>query len=374
MDETEDREALMNSASTATIVPPVDNAEESGFSWWKLFTGQLFTKSIARDEAERAAEVAEDRDQGAVDPDGLEHEDGAGQAGPDVPVPDLDLSDTTELALADGVPPLPDLEVAEQNELDPLEDEVVELGLGESEPTATVDPQLSVDVELETAVDDLETTDSVVDQPDTTVALDTAGPAVALMEVDEPDVDESSLEEGQDELGGQALADDSVATDPRVDLGIDDSVASTEPAIDEPEPDPTETELSELAVEVADPVIGDPEPEVTEPAAEVARPPADPHDEMTERWVDELRSGRHQQLCGAWEDTGFFGGHSECTIQVAKNTFNVDLGELTDRYGQPFISEILRRNDHEHQSFKRIADYIEETQLKGRRRELEMER
>jgi hypothetical protein len=371
MNETEDREALMNSASTATSAPPVDSAEESGFSWWKLFTGQLFTKSIARDEAERAVEVTEEGDQGAVASDGTEHEDSTGQAS--LAVPDLDLSDTTELALADEVSPLLDLEVADQNELDPLESEVVEPGLDGNESTAAVDPQLSVDVELET-VDDDEVTDSVVDQPDTAVALDTAGSAVSLMEVDEPEVDGSSLEEGQDELGGQALADDSVATDPSVDLGIDDSVASTEPAIDEPEPDPTEAELLEPAAKVADPIIENSEPEVTEPAAEVARPPADPHDEMTERWVDELRSGRHQQLCGSWEDTGFFGGHSECTIQVAKNTFNVDLGELTDKYGQPFISEILRLNDHEQQSFKRIADYIEETQLKGRRRELEMER
>jgi hypothetical protein len=188
MNETEDREALMNSASTATIAPPVDSAEESGFSWWKLFTGQLFIRSVALDKAERAAEVTEDGDQGAVDPDVLEHEDGAGQAGPDVPGPDLDLSDTTESALADEVPPLLDLEIADQNELAPLEDEAVEPGLDENEPTAAVDPQLGLDVELETAVDDLGVTDSVVDQPDTAVALDTAGPAVALMEVDEPEL------------------------------------------------------------------------------------------------------------------------------------------------------------------------------------------
>jgi hypothetical protein len=317
MDETEDREALMNSASTATIAPPVDSDEESGFSWWKLLTGQLLTKSIARDEAERAAEVTEDGDQGAVDPDVLEHEDGAGQAGPDVPGSDLDLSD-----------------------------------LGPA--------------------------DSVVDQPDTAVALDTAGPAVALMEVDEPAVDGSSLEEGQEGPGGQALADDSVAADPSFDLGIDDSPASAEAVSDELGLDALETDPSEPTAEitdaVTDAVVEPPEPEVTEPADHLARPPADPHDEMTERWVDELRSGRHQQLCGAWEDTGFFGGHTECTLQVAKNTFNVDLGVLTDKYGQPFISEILRRNDHEQQSFKQIADYIEKTQLKERRRELEMER
>jgi hypothetical protein len=357
MDETVDRNALINSASTATSVP-LDSAEESEFSWWKLFTGQLFARSVAVDEAERAAEVTEDGDQGAIDPDGPEHRDGAEQAS----LADPDLSDTTELALTDEVPPLPDLEVADQNELDLLEDGAVEPGLDENETTAAVDPQLSLD--------------SVIDQPDAAVALDTAGPTVALMGVDEPEVDGSSLEEGQDDPGGQALADDSVATDPSVDLGIDDSVASTEPAIDEPEPDPTETELSELAVEVAAPVIENPEPEVTESADHLARPPADPHDEMTERWVDELRSGRHQQLYGAWEDNefGWFGGHAECVLQVAKNTFNVDLGVLTDRYGQPFISEILRRNDHEQQSFKQIADYIEETQLKGRRRELEMER
>jgi hypothetical protein len=164
MDETEDREALMNSASTATIAPPMGSAEESGFSWWKLFTGQLFTKSVAVDEAERAAEVTTDGDQGAVDPNGPEHED------------------STKAS------PLLDLEVADQNELDPLEDEAVEPGLDENEPTAAVDPQLSLDVELETAVDDPEATGSVIDQPDTAVALDTAGPAVALMEVDEPEL------------------------------------------------------------------------------------------------------------------------------------------------------------------------------------------
>jgi hypothetical protein len=355
MDETEGREALINGASTATSAPPI--VEESGFSWWKLFIGQLFTRSVARDEAERTAEVTGEGDQGAVDPDGPEHGNGAGQAS----LADPDLSDTTELA--DEVPPLLDLEVADQNELDPLEDGAVEPGLDENETTAAIDPQLSVDVELE-SVDD-EATDSVIDQPDAAVALDTAGPAVALMEVDEPEVDGSSLEEGQDELGEQALADDSVTADPSLDLGIDDSLTlETEPS------EPT----AEIADAVTDAVVGPPEPEVAEPADNLARPPADPHDEMTERWVDELRSGRHQQLCGAWEDTGFFGGHTECTIQVAKNTFNVDLGELTDKYGQPFISEILRRNDHEQQSFKQIADYIEETQLKGRRRELEMDR
>lgn len=357
MDETEDREALMNSAHTATIAPPVDSAEESGFSWWKLFTGQLFTKSIARDEAGREAEVTEDEDRGAVDSDGSEHEDSTGQAS--LAVPDLDLSGTETTELADKVPPLLGLEVADQNELDLLEDEAVEPG-ADSEPTAAVDPQLNVGVELET-VDDLGVTDSAFDQSDTAVALDTDESA-ALMEVDEPEVDESSLEEGQEDPEGQALTNDSVTADPSLALGIDDSLASTEAVIDELEPGSLATELTEPAAEV------------TDPADHLARPPADPHDEMTERWVDELRSGRHQQLCGSWEDTGFFGGHSECTLQVAKNTFNVDLGELTDRYGQPFISEILRRNDHEQQSFKRIADYIEKTQLKERRRELEMER
>jgi hypothetical protein len=305
------------------------------------------------------AEVYEDWNPVTANADELEHET--------VPPP----ADVTDIELTDEVS---ELGLPDPSELDFLEGNGPDLA--DSEPTA-VDPQLSVDVESVT-INDLEAVDPVSDQPDTTVALDAAGSAVALMEVGEPAVDESSLEGGQEESGGQALADASVAVDPSPDLGIDDSPASAEAVIDEPDPDALETGPSEATAEitdaVTDAVVEPPEPEVTEPADHLARPPADPHDEMTERWVDELRSGRHQQLCGAWEDTGFFGGHTECTLQVAKNTFNVDLGVLTDKYGQPFISEILRLNDHEQQSFKQIADYIEKTQLKERRRELEMER
>jgi hypothetical protein len=95
--------------------------------------------------------------------------------------------------------------------------------------------------------------------------------------------------------------------------------------------------------------------------------------QLTKDWIKELRSGRHKQCHGAWEEPGTWGGAKECTIQVAKNTFGMSLSDVKDTYGHNFVNEILYRNDVQNQSFDDIAKFIDRTQLQGRAVELERE-
>jgi hypothetical protein len=95
--------------------------------------------------------------------------------------------------------------------------------------------------------------------------------------------------------------------------------------------------------------------------------------QLTKDWIKELRSGRHKQCHGTWEEPGTWGGAKECTIQVAKNTFGMSLDDVKDTYGHNFVNEILYRNDVRNQSFDEIAKFIDRTQLQGRSTELERE-
>lgn len=169
-------------------------------------------------------------------------------------------------------------------------------------------------------------------------------------------------------------------------------IVMTEPAIEEPvavvETATPELESTESAtVDIDTPEVAPETPELAaveiEPEIEpcnYTRVPSGPvkdRDDLTERWVNELRSGNHQQTHGCWESAGtFFNPQTkECTLQVAINTFDIPLGQLRDKYGDLFIGDVLHKNDVQLQSYKEIADYIEETQLSRRsRREMEMER
>lgn len=93
--------------------------------------------------------------------------------------------------------------------------------------------------------------------------------------------------------------------------------------------------------------------------------------QFAKAWISELRSGRHRQCHGAWEESSPFGGVSECTIQVAKNEFGVSLDEIQRTFGHGLVNDVLYQNDVEGKSYRHISDFMEDTLLKGRRRELD---
>lgn len=148
-----------------------------------------------------------------------------------------------------------------------------------------------------------------------------------------------------------------------------------------------ELETAAPEVEVVEPELDTP---ASTPAPELASPEAtsvtrgqdrpvvapDLHKDpagFAAAWADELRSGDHKQVHGAWEATvpHFFSKDEkeECTLQVAVNTFDVTVQDIRNAYGSQFVGDILQRNDIECQSFDRIAKHIEKTaEVPARRR------
>jgi hypothetical protein len=303
--------------------------EEPKPIWWRSFIAQLTGRTL-----DRAVEVDEVDQDEAVDPESTEPDTTNTIAGDDAPV-----GEPLEAELVDEIPAPaePEVRPADETELEVLDAELVE-----DPPTVAAVPEIA------------EVADTpVVEIPDV---------------VHVPEVEEVEPEPAAE-----------VVEVPELDVAP--ATVVSEPEVEEPV---TVVEAPTPELEATDPEVADPEPNATVyveveviPCDDTRAPsgPVKDRDDLTERWVDELRNGGHRQAHGTWEDRGVFGGKSECTLQVAINTYDIPLGELRDKYGDRFIGEVLTRNDIERQSFDQIADYIERTQLsRSRRKEMEMER
>jgi len=192
------------------------------------------------------------------------------------------------------------------------------------------------------------------------------------------------------ELAGPELeADDTSSGEAEVVAEQEQStlaVAEPELAVEEPELGVAEPELGDSTDAVETAPETEPEPEQSsswwkskaataktwlDNKAAVVKGRIQDKAQFAKAWIQELRSGRHRQCHGAWEEPGAFGGVSECTIQVAKNEFGVTLDEVQRTYGHGLVNDILYRNDVEGQSYRTISNFMENTLLKGRHRELE---
>lgn len=310
--------------------------------WWSSLLAQLTGRSL-----DRAVEVDDDVEE--KDPDDTES-----------PAPDtIDVADdvptVTEPLEAELVEETPPPDDPESKPADSVELEVLDAELVDDEPSEVTVPEVDTAEVPEVEPADPEPEPVVVDVPELdTPEVDTTAAVV----VEEPTVNEPAVvcEEPTPELDATELdasdpePHDTVFTDPET-----------------PEVETVEAVTVEVEVE---PAPGNSDRGPTGPVKD--------RDDLTERWLDELRSGKHRQTHGAWEnynEGGLFGGKSECTIQVAINTFDIPLGELRNKYGERFVGDVLYKNDVEMQSFKQIADFIERTQLsRSRQKELEMER
>jgi len=189
-------------------------------------------------------------------------------------------------------------------------------------------------------------------------------PAALTLEIPEPElaVDEQELD-GPD---SDDTPDDDTdqATQPADDL--------TEPTVVEPElevtePGPWETDLDTPGPEPSSPTswFGTSKQWVRDRAGDVTSWAGD-RAAKAKLWVDELRSGKHRQSFGQWEETGAFGCTKECTVQVGKNVLGMDLAEMNATFGANFIGQAVVRNDRERRSFDEQADFVEHTHLEGR--------
>lgn len=146
------------------------------------------------------------------------------------------------------------------------------------------------------------------------------------------------------------------------------AVAEPEPVVT-PAPEPVVAEVPEPELQVAEPQQ---EPVITEDDAPAARPSwfsscfsgsrawLSDKQALARRWVAELRSGRHEQVCGAWTEERVWGCDKECSVQVAKNTFNMSYQELERILGPDVLDGTLYRNDCLKLTFDKVADYIED--------------
>jgi hypothetical protein len=311
--------------------PVATQVEEPKPSWWRSFIAQLTGRTL-----DRAVEVDEVDQDEAVDTESTEPDTTDTIADDDAPV-----GEPLEAELVDEIPAPaePEVRPADETELEVLDAELVE-----DPPTVAAVPEVAATPVVEIP--------DVVHVPE--VEEVEPEPAAAVVEVPELDV-----------------APSTVVEEPEVEEPVTVVEAPT-PELEATDPEPPEPEVADqeptATVYVGVEVI---------PCDDTRAPsgPVKDRDDLTERWVDELRNGGHRQAHGTWEDRGVFGGKSECTLQVAINTYDIPLGELRDKYGDRFIGEVLTRNDIELQSFDQIADYIERTQLsRSRRKEMEMER
>lgn len=269
------------------------------------------------------------------------------------------------------------------------------------------EPQLQCDVERElpdVPDDDAPvvrlTTDTepVADGAPVEPTHDEPGTCLGLEEIAEaptPELDNSaSAELITPDAGCEGLCHDQFPPEPEVaELPFsangeqDTTTAIPASPLDEPdiaEDEPTATTQPELEVSEIDTAeVPAPEPPVTElEEPDAQEPPLEPtlsevedsattrslwsswfdrprawlsgKQELARKWIAELRSGRHEQVCGAWED-----GTRECTIQVARNTFRMSYENLEDKFGERFLNEILHRNDRLQQPFRQIANFME---------------
>lgn len=206
---------------------------------------------------------------------------------------------------------------------------------------------------------------------------------------------------GPDSMVGGAIANvqDGMLT---IEEVAEPELVAVEQELDGPDPDDEldggAEQVTEPEVELTEPTVADPELEVAEPdqweTMSDAPEPApsswwgtskqwvnDRAGDVTswasdraakaKLWVDELRSGRHRQSFGQWEQTGMFGCTKECTVQVGKNVLGMELEEMNATFGAGFIGQAVVRNDMERRSFEEQADFIERTQIEGREPELE---
>jgi len=84
------------------------------------------------------------------------------------------------------------------------------------------------------------------------------------------------------------------------------------------------------------------------------------------KWLKELRSGKHNQCTGGLLNIPWNLGANErwsyCALGVAVYCIDADKVHSVDRdFGllRRDINKIVHMNDHEHMSFKKIADEIE---------------
>jgi hypothetical protein len=257
---------------------------------------------------------------------GLEREEGLQVSEVDDPAP-VDESDGSPLGATTVTPEL---------ELDDAE------LVAEPEPTG---PELALDtseVALEVTDPELAADEQQLDEPADEV------------ELAEPELDADILQGGAEVVAEQELPELTVA-EPELTV-VEPGVTVSEPGLDtvsyEQGPAPTSWWGSKTQ--------------------QVRGWTGDKY-QLTKDWIKELRSGRHKQCHGTWEEPGTWGGAKECTIQVAKNTFGMSLDDVKDTYGHNFVNEILYRNDVRNQSFDEIAKFIDRTQLQGRSTELERE-
>lgn len=311
--------------------------------WWSSLLAQLTGRSL-----DRAVEVDDVEE---TDPDETESS----------------APDTTDVA--DDVPTV----------IEPLEAELVE----ETPPPDDPESKPADSVELE--VLDAELVDDEPDEPAevTVPEVDTAEVPEVEPADPEPEPEPVVVEVAELDITEVDTTAAAVVEEPAVDEPAVVYEAPT-PELDASDPEPSDTVFTDPdtpEVETDQAAAVEVEPVEVEPiAGNSDRGPTGPvkdRDDLTVRWLDELRSGEHRQTCGAWESAGTFFDRTtkECTLQVAINTFDIPLGELRNKYGERFIGDVLYRNDVEMQSFKQIADFIERTQLsRSRQKELEMER
>lgn len=256
---------------------------------------------------------------------------------------------------------LDDAESMAEPDPDPAELELVESDLPPVLEAEPVGPQLTDDELIGEPELALAEPDLTVDESSAQEATDGT---ITLDEVVEPELaaDEQELTgpDSDDELDGDAEQ----VMEPEVEL-TEPSVA--DPEVEVAEPDQWETDTPESAPTswwgTSKQWVNDRAGDVTSWASDRAA--------KAKLWVDELRSGRHRQSFGQWEQTGMFGCTKECTVQVGKNVLGMDLEEMNATFGAGFIGRTVVRNDRERRSFEEQADFIERTQLEGREPELE---
>ena len=76
------------------------------------------------------------------------------------------------------------------------------------------------------------------------------------------------------------------------------------------------------------------------------------------RWVSALRSGRYKQVRNVTKTDD---GHCAVAVYYAEVGNNIEyyLESLTELFGYPILSNVIRMNDSHNNTFPEIADFLE---------------
>ena len=196
--------------------------------------------------------------------------------------------------------------------------------------------------------------------------------------VDDAEIGVDPAEPAALEVAEPELAADEVELDGPGDAPANTLEDTAEPAVEQEQP------ASEVALDVAGPELdAATEQDIAdaangypgEPGTGLNRSYTADRVEKAKQWIKALRSGRHRQAFGTWNEPGVLGRDKECTVEVGKNELGMSLEQMKDTFGHRLVNKTVTRNDRGHRSFPEQADFLQQALIpKDQHLELEAER